>query len=199
MKAQKDFFNRVADSWDQRSQHDMNKVEAILDMTQIAEGSRVLDVGTGTGVLVPSLSERVSSAGYVKAVDVAERMIEIAKKKNRFGNVLFACEDALAPAQDEAPFDYVICYSMFPHFKDKKWAVERLAQKIRVGGKLVIGHSQSREAINSLHRRADQAVSEDHLPPMKILREYFQVGGLRVLAEIDNQDMFVIVGEKTDG
>jgi len=130
MMTQKEFFNKEACSWDEKCRHDMEKVEKILDLVQIEKGSRVLDVGTGTGVLIPSLSKRVTETGQVKAIDVAENMIEIAKRKNPYGNVIFRCEDALADSGNEEPFDHILCYSMFSHFKNKKEAIEKLSSRL---------------------------------------------------------------------
>lgn len=194
MNAQMEFFNRVAPSWDQSCHHDMSKVESILDLAGIQKGSWILDVGTGTGVLVPSLARRVAETGRVRAVDVAEKMIEVAAGNHRYRNVEFECRDALA--QEDAVYDHVICYSMFPHFQDKREAVEKLAGKVKSGGCLMICHSQSRMAINRLHRRVDQAVKNDDLPSMEVLKGYFVDSGLSVKAEVDDAEMFVIIGER---
>jgi demethylmenaquinone methyltransferase/2-methoxy-6-polyprenyl-1,4-benzoquinol methylase len=196
MNAQRDFFNSVADSWDQRCKHDMEKVEMILNLAEIEAGSRILDVGTGTGILVPSLVSRVKESGSIKAVDVAERMIEVAEKKNRFENVIFECEDALVSKETEKSYDHVICYSMFPHFPNKENAIKKLSKKIKIGGSLVIGHSQSRDAINKLHKRVDDAVREDDLPSMDTLEQLFESAGLSVKQRVDDQEMFVIIGER---
>lgn len=197
MKSQKEFFNNLASTWDEICKHDMVKVESILDLVEIKEGSNVLDVGTGTGVLIPSLCERVVKSGFIKAIDVAEKMIEVARQKNKYENVVFECYDVLDANGDDTRYDYVICYSMFPHFKSRKAeAVVKLAQKLKAGGKLTICHSQSRETINNLHKQVDEVVKEDNLPPMSILKEYFLDAGLKVLKEVDNEDMFVIIGCK---
>lgn len=84
---------------------------------------------------------------------------------------------------------------MFPHFKSRKAeAIETLAKKLKTGGELIICHSQSREAINNLHKNVDEAVKEDNLPPMEVMRAYFKDAGLEVVKEVDNEGMFVIVG-----
>jgi len=62
MKSQKYFFNSVASTWDETCNHDMIKVESILDLIEIKSGSHILDVGTGTGVLIPSLYQRVTQS-----------------------------------------------------------------------------------------------------------------------------------------
>ncbi len=194
MKSKIDFFNSVAGTWDESCSHDMAKVEYILDLIGIKSGDCILDVGTGTGILIPSLYERVTQLGSIKGIDVAKKMIEVAQQKYKYDNVVFKCEDALN-TDDKSKYDHIICYSMFPHFQCRKSeAVKILAQKLKIGGKLTICHSQSREDINNLHKRADEIVKEDNLPTMAVMREYFLDAHLKVLEEIDNKDMFVIIG-----
>lgn len=196
MKFQKDFFNRMANTWDEVCNHNMTKVEYILDLIDIKKGSNVLDVGTGTGVLIPSLSQRVGKSGKVRAVDIAEKMIEVAREKNKYENVIFECTDILEDDQI-GNYDYIICYSMFPHFQDRKEeAVHKLTGKLKENGKLIICHSQSREDINKLHKGVDETVREDNLPTMKTIGSFFSRAGLKVLEEVDNENMFVIIGGK---
>lgn len=196
MKSQKDFFNDVAHSWDEMCIHDMNKVEYILNLVDIQAGSHILDVGTGTGVLIPSLYKRVTKSGRIKAMDVSEKMIEVAELKNNYPNVIFQCKDVLENNGHEAYYDHIICYSMFPHFQFKEQAVQRLSEQLKLGGNLTICHSQSREAINNLHKSADDTVKEDNLPTIEIIKQYFLKAGLKVVKEVDNEEMFVILGCK---
>lgn len=101
IKSQRDFFNSVAHTWDEICKHDKNKIETILDLTTIKAGNHILDVGTGTGVLIPSLSQRVTGTGRIKAVDMAEKMIQVAKQKNDYDNVSFECGDILDEKEDK--------------------------------------------------------------------------------------------------
>lgn len=195
IKSQIDFFNSIANTWDEICKHDMAKVGMILDLAKIQEGNNILDVGTGTGILIPSLSQRVGESGSIKAVDMAENMVELAMKKNSYKNVLYECGDVLEMKLDKDYYDKIICYSMFPHFKSRKAeAIDILAQKLKDGGKLIICHSQSREAINNFHKNVNKAVKEDKLPTMEIMREYFKDAKLKVVNEVDNEEMFVIIG-----
>lgn len=196
IKSQQEFFNRMAYNWDEICNHDMKKVEYILDLMEIKAGSSILDVGTGTGVLISSLSKRVTKSGHIKGVDIAEKMIEVAKQKNSYENVVFECKDALEYKDDEGYYDHIICYSMFPHFKDKEEAIKKLSEKLKIGGKLSICHSQSREAINNLHKGADKTVKEDNLPTLEIIKKYFLDTNLKIFKEIDNEEFFVVIGFK---
>lgn len=196
MDKQIEFFNAAAFSWDEVCRHDMRKVEDILDLVNIEKGSHVLDVGTGTGVLVPSLSRRVTESGVIKAVDIADQMIEVARRRNIYGNVTFSCEDALEDSKDELTYDHILCYSMFPHFKNKREAIEKLKGKLKVGGKLAVLHSQTRDEINQLHSRKHEAVRHDVLPTKEEFVQMFSEAHLRPVITIDDHEKFVMIAVK---
>lgn len=193
---QKEFFNSMAYEWDTYCKHDREKIKFILKLLDIKEGSKILDVGTGTGVLVPYLSNYVGEEGKVIAIDAAEKMIEVAQSKYNFENVLFVCGDVLKADLPKNTFDYIICYSVFPHFKDKLEIIETVSKLLKSGGKFIICHSQSRDAINSMHRKASEVVAEDNLPDVETIRNYFQQVSITIIYKIDNGEMFVIIGEK---
>ncbi|MGB7605577.1 MAG: methyltransferase domain-containing protein [Lutisporaceae bacterium] len=196
MITQRDFFNSMAEKWDSVCQHDMNKIKYILDLLNIKYGANILDVGTGTGVLIQLLAEQVGEQGEITAIDVSDRMLEVAQRKHMYDNVSFVCGDVLEVDLPNEYFDYVICYSVFPHFDDKEFAVKILGKYLKQSGKLVICHSQSREAINNIHKSASEAVAEDNLPQINVIRGYFENLGLETIIEIDNGEMFVVAACK---
>lgn len=193
---QKEFFNSMAEKWDDICQHDTDKIKRILNLLNIQNGAKVLDVGTGTGILLPFLTEQVGDRGNITAIDVSDKMLQVAQQKYKYDNVTFVCGDVLEDRLPNESFDCVICYSVFPHFPDKQAAINAIAKYLKVGGKLAIGHSQSREAINRLHKNASEAVAEDILPAIDVIKHYFESSGLQTSIEIDNKEMFLIVGCK---
>lgn len=46
-----DFFDTLADRWDELCYHDPEKLNDILQRTGLRKGLRILDIGCGTGVL----------------------------------------------------------------------------------------------------------------------------------------------------
>lgn len=194
------FFNDLSLTWDKRCKHDYNKIENILSKININRGDKILDVGTGTGILIPFLVAATGPEGKVVAVDVSTGMIEQAKKK--FGllrNVNFEIGD-VENVQPEGTFDHIILYSMYPHLKRPidticSFIKHHLAPK----GNLIIAHSQSKEEINMKHHHHDGEVDSFDLPAVEELITAFEGRGIKVIEAQDNEEYyFVILANKND-
>lgn len=187
----REYFNNLAFKWDEICYHDEAKLKKIIELAQIRAGSKILDVGTGTGVLVKYLL--ASSPSKIVAVDIAENMIKIAKEKYKNQTkVEFKIADILK--FKEKAFDYIFLYSVYPHFKDKDKLFNHLVTLLNEGGKLIIAHSESKEEINSRHAQSP-TVENDVLAPAEITVQIMSKY-LRIEEIIDNQAMYFISGQK---
>ena len=63
-----------------------------------------------------------------------------------------------------AQFDWVVCYSVFPHFSDQARGLAQLANTLKPAGRLVVCHSRSREDINAFHHTVGDVVGGHTLP-----------------------------------
>lgn len=196
MITQREFFNSMAEKWDTVCQHDKDKIRYILSFLGIKKGSKVLDVGTGTGVLIPHIWKQVGNKGEITAIDISEKMIEVAQRKYSYENVKFLCSDVLKVDFKSEYFDFVVCYSVFPHFYRKQLAIDIMSKYLKKGGKFIICHSQSREAINNLHKKTSEAVAEDNLPSATIIKNFLENANMKLINIIDNDEMFVVISEK---
>ena len=194
-----DFFNDRAATWDTTNHYDMDKIELMLNLLYIKAGDTVLDVGTGTGVLIPVLLKFTNN---ICAIDSAEKMIEVARKKFAPTNVNFVHGDVMEYPFDANPwgcsaFDHIICYSVFPHFDDKPGAIAHFAKKLKPGGLLSILHSASKEKINGVHVHVpNRDIMADNLPPARGLISCAQNNGLREEIIIDNAEMYFFGARK---
>ena len=67
-----DFFDSLASTWDENEVLSTpDRIRSILGKLGISNGMDILDLGTGTGVLVPYLSEMVGTEGHVAAIDLS--------------------------------------------------------------------------------------------------------------------------------
>lgn len=182
----REFFNKLAYKWDEMCHHDDEKIRKILEISEIKEGAKILDIGTGTGILISYLLEK--SPAKLVGVDISENMIEIAREKYKDKNVKFVVSDIMGFNEDK--YDYIFIYSAYPHFKDKENLFEHLSKLLNENGKVIIAHSQSRDEINHIHSKSD-VVKEDVLLPVEdnieIINKY-----LSTKKTIDSFEMYYI-------
>lgn len=196
MDSRKEFFDRMAASWDERSAVDPAAVDAVLAHINIAPGDRVLDVGTGTGVLLPSLLRRVGPRGRIYALDYSEEMLKRAKAKNPSERITYLHASVYQIPLESYAVDAVVCFSTFPHFDDKRAAIVEMARVIRPWGTLLVGHAESREKIAALHRQVGGPVEGDVLPDPEEMKDMLADAGLQVEAMVD-ADIYVVSAAKS--
>ncbi|MGM0567917.1 MAG: class I SAM-dependent methyltransferase [Elusimicrobiota bacterium] len=194
MHRHRDFFNQRAKHWDSRkSPQEFEKVKEILDMLCIEKGESILDAGCGTGILFPLLLEKIGSCGKVTGIDISKKMILCARKK--FPSKAQCIE---APAEDipveENTFNRVICYSSFPHFKNKKKAFSEFARVLKKNGWVHIIHSSPRSHINSLHAGIGGPVEKDLIPSADIVTKLFKDAGYSSIEINDKKSYYLASG-----
>jgi len=198
MNMKKAFFDERAEEWDEMNPHDSKKLERIVKLLSLQVGQTVLDVGSGTGVMIPYLHRYLGEKGTIIAVDYSDKTICIAKQKyppREYPNVKFLLQDVNNIPLNQQ-YDAILCYSCFPHFIDQSITIQHLAKGLKNGGKLMIAHSESRSAINNLHKDAGEEVSKDFLPPIEEITKMMESAGLTVIKEIDNDEIFIIMAEQ---
>jgi ubiquinone/menaquinone biosynthesis C-methylase UbiE len=193
----KDFFNEKAGIWDDITVHNLEKVQYIIEMLGIHSDDRILDVGTGTGIMIP-FYERYLVNGSVVAVDYSERMIEVARSKypeKEHPKISYLVSDVYDLKYD-ADFDLVVCYSCFPHLVDPPLAIKILSRALKKGGCLAVAHSNSAKKINGVHMNSGVEVGNDVLPSMELLKQMMKESGLEVTFERNDENYFICIARK---
>lgn len=185
-----EFFDRRAPSWDAELIRSDRKINIILDNAGVREGSRVLDVACGTGVLMP---DYLSRGAEVTGIDISPEMIKLAEQKYAGTGVRFICGDVEA-ADVGQDFDAIVVYNAFPHFPDPERLIFRLSGLLAEGGILTVAHGMSREKIDAHHHGSASKVSIG-LMPAEQLAEIFG-RHLDVTAVISDEDMYQVAGKR---
>ena len=191
MNSEQAFFNQLAQRWDDLRCADDNKIAALVAMIGINTGDTVLDVGCGTGILLPFLKKVLGETGNITAIDFAANMITRAAAKHRhLSGITYVTGDILDYQPPQA-FDKIICFNFFPHVKDKTAFLAKMKSMLKTGGILVIMHDLSRQAVNAIHA-GNTTVQDDRLPPSDIVAQMLQQADFSVLAAVDNNDYYFI-------
>lgn len=187
----KDFFDALAEKWDEGMIIDNKIIETIFTNARIEKGNCVLDVACGTGVLIPYYFD--AGVSFVTAIDLSPEMVRIAKDKYRSEKTEFICDDATAHRFVKM-YDNAVIYNAFPHFGDPDKLISNLASCLKPGGHLTIAHSMSREKINNHHGNIDSDLFVDLLPidELAIMVNKY----LRVTTTVSDDKMYQIVAEK---
>ncbi|MDI6709863.1 MAG: methyltransferase domain-containing protein [Bacillota bacterium] len=195
----RDYFNGLAARWDERiTPQTITRLEEIVAAHRPPPGARVLDVGCGTGVLTPLLLAAVGEEGEVVGVDFAPAMLTVARAKGFDPRATFVEADVADLPFPDGHFDAVFCYSALPHFPDIPAALSEMRRVLVPGGNLTICHTESREAINRLHREVVGRPVRDHLLPTAAeLEATLSAGGFRDVTVFDGNDRFIAAGRRT--
>ncbi len=192
-----EFFDRLAPDWDANEVRSTpQRVKSILSKLPIRKGVRVLDLGTGTGVLVPYLSEMVGEEGRVVGIDLSEGMLAEARRKfGSLDNVEFLKLDF---EEEELPgeYDVVMLYSVYPHLHDPAATMEWLFKmNMTPDGVIVIAFPCDEKFINDIHH--ERKSESDHLPPAAVLAERIREWGFAAeVVEATPEEYIVIVKKK---
>jgi len=105
-------------------------------------GERILDVGSGPGLLVAELAEDVGPAGHVTGIDIADSMITLSEQRAADSPVAdrmtFLRADATALPFDDHEFDAAVAIQVYEYVEDVDAALAELYRVLRPGGRALI-------------------------------------------------------------
>jgi ubiquinone/menaquinone biosynthesis C-methylase UbiE len=137
-------------------------------------GDRVLDAGSGPGLLAAAIAERVGAAGRVLGVDISEPLLAYARMHfATLPSLRFVRADAARLPCADASFDTIVCTQVLECLTDVDATLVEFARVLRPGGQLlaidtdwdsVVWASGDAARMARVLALWDQHVADPHLP-----------------------------------
>jgi ubiquinone/menaquinone biosynthesis C-methylase UbiE len=137
-------YDGVAEAFDRHSRRLSGKAAARLaDLVGVGPRDRVLDVGTGTGLLPFSLARATEPPASILGIDISAGMIDTARRRLRDElhddpRVRFERMDAEKLQLPDAGFDVVLSAFALTHVPRPALAMREIFRVLRPGGRLGI-------------------------------------------------------------
>ena len=198
LESLKEYFDRLASSWDETLNYKerTSELAALLSWFGLAQGDRVLDVGTGTGILLPWISRAIGPSGMLIGFDFSFKMLEMARLREWPGEKLLLAATAESIPLRSDLFDRIICFSAFPHFPNKAKALVEMVRVLKTDGSLFIAHLKSVDELNQFHHDLGGPVARDLLPHPERIRSLMTESGLWDISIINQPGKFLARGKK---
>jgi ubiquinone/menaquinone biosynthesis C-methylase UbiE len=166
------------------------RLEQIVASAGINKGDGVLDVGSGTGILIPLI--RAYEPKVIFACDLSEVMLARLKKHYPYAHAIAAdLRDLTLPA---GSLDVVFMNACYPNIVDKESSFGNIDRMMKPGGRMVISHPMGKSFIDSLKEKSPFPL--DDFPEQREAETLLRPYGFKIQKFVDEVKLYILVATK---
>jgi ubiquinone/menaquinone biosynthesis C-methylase UbiE len=118
--------------------------EKVVEALGIKPGSRVADIGAGSGLLTVHLARAVAPGGKVVATDVDGTVLGLLAQRVKAANLSHVVEQRVVPADtpglEAATYDAILLAEVDHYFNDAPAWLRSAGEALKPGGRIVISN-----------------------------------------------------------
>lgn len=157
--------------------------DELLDRARPADGERILDVATGTGVVLRRARDRCPGLARAVGLDLTPAMLAVARDKAEGLDIEFVEGDAGDLPFEDGAFDVVTCQQGLQFFPERERALGEFRRVLAPGGRAVVACWSELESAPG-HVALTEVVGE-RLPEQEpVARAPFSFGGPDALRDL---------------
>lgn len=169
------------------------RLKKIVASAHISEADTVVDIGTGTGVLI-SMIENYNPK-LVFANDLSESMLEsVMDRYPKVHTLLGGIRKLDLPDNSVDVFFVNACY---PNLVDKHTSFKNIGRMIRKGGRVVISHPMGSGFLDFLKKEMPFPV-DDFPESLNVAQELFHSYGFEVSDFTNEEKLYLLILEYTN-
>ena len=193
-EVQRDFFSKLTHVFDPPLPEGVpERLKQIVAAGRIDRGNVVLDVGTGTGILVPLIQEYEPETIY--GCDLSEAMLM--RLKEQYPYVITMAADVRDLMLPDMTVDVVFVNACYPNIVDKTGSLANIGRMLNREGRLVISHPMGKSFID--HLKSQSPFPLDDFPERLQAGALLQPHGFEIQEFVDEPQLYILLAVKGAG
>jgi len=188
---QKNFFSKLTHLFGHPLPHGVQeRLEKIVASAHIKKGDIILDVGSGTGILISIIKKYDPQKIY--ACDLSDAMLE--KLQNKYPLAITIMSDVSDLRLENSSINVVFVNACYSNLADKKKALINISRMTKTGGHLIISHPMGKSFIDMLKTKSPFPLDDfpSHEEAIKTLKSF----GFKITKFIDENKLYLLVAKK---